>query len=102
MWRELGASVADADLVVVTDVYGAAQPPIPGVTGQLVADGVLEAVAARREGAAPTVVYLPHRADVVMYLADEVRAGDLVVTMGCGDVWLLGDAVRERIGELDG
>jgi UDP-N-acetylmuramate-alanine ligase len=37
-----------------------------------------------------------------MYLADEVRAGDLVVTMGCGDVWLLGDAVRERIGELDG
>jgi UDP-N-acetylmuramate-alanine ligase len=72
------------------------------VTGQLVADGVLDAVAARGEGAAPTVVYLPHRADVVIYLADEVRAGDLVVTMGCGDVWLLGDAVRERIGELDG
>jgi UDP-N-acetylmuramate--alanine ligase len=102
MWRELGASVADADLVVVTDVYGAAQPPIPGVTGQLVADGVLEAVAARPGGAAPTVVYLPHRDDVVRYLADEVRAGDLVVTMGCGDVWLLGDAVRERIEELDG
>jgi len=102
MWRELGASVAGADLVVVTDVYGAAQPPIPGVTGRLVADGVLDAVAARDDGAAPTVMYLPHRADVVSYLADEVRAGDLVVTMGCGDVWLLGDAVRERIEELDG
>jgi UDP-N-acetylmuramate--alanine ligase len=101
MWRELGASVADADLVVVTDVYGAAQPPIPGVTGQLVARGVLDAVADRGEGA-PAVMYLPHRADVVRYLADEVRAGDLVVTMGCGDVWLLGDAVRERIEELDG
>ena len=36
------------------------------------------------------------------YLADEVREGDLVVTMGCGDVWMLGDAVRERIEELDG
>jgi UDP-N-acetylmuramate-alanine ligase len=47
-------------------------------------------------------VYLPHRADVVTYLADEVTAGDLVVTMGCGDVWMLGDAVRERIAELDG
>jgi UDP-N-acetylmuramate--alanine ligase len=102
LWRELGASVIDADLVVVTDVYGAAQPPIPGVTGRLVADGVVEAGAARDDGHAPTVVYLPHRRDVVTYLADEVRAGDLVVTMGCGDVWTLGDAVRERIAELDG
>ena len=102
MWRELGASVASADLIVVTDVYGAAQPPIPGVTGQLVADGVLEAVADRDDGRTPTVVYLAHNADVVTYLADEVREGDLVVTMGCGDVWLLGDAVRERIEELDG
>jgi UDP-N-acetylmuramate--alanine ligase len=93
--------VAGADLVVVTDVYGAAQPPIPGITGQLVADGVTQAVAERSDGA-PTVVYLPHRGDVVTYLADEVRAGDLVVTMGCGDVWMLGDAVRERIEELDG
>ena len=102
LWRELGASVAGADVVVVTDVYGAAQPPIPGITGQLVADGVAEAVAARGDGGAQTVVYLPHRGDVVTYLADEVRAGDLVVTMGCGDVWMLGDAVRERIEELDG
>ena len=39
IWRELGASVADADLVFVTDVYGAAQEPIPGVTGKLVVDG---------------------------------------------------------------
>jgi UDP-N-acetylmuramate--alanine ligase len=101
MWRELGASVVGADVVVVTDVYGAAQPPIPGVTGQLVADGVIEAAAGRGDGP-PAVVYLPHRADVVTYLADEVRAGDLVVTMGCGDVWMLGDAVRERIEELDG
>ena len=40
LWRELGASVAGADLVLVTDVYGAAQEPIPGVTGKLVVDGV--------------------------------------------------------------
>ena len=96
LWRELGASVAAADLVVVTDIYGAAQPPIPGVTGRLVADGV------RLAAPGTETVYLPHRADVVSYLADAVTAGDLVVTMGCGDVWMLGDAVRERIAELDG
>jgi UDP-N-acetylmuramate--alanine ligase len=95
LWRELGASVAGADLVVVTDVYGAAQPPIPGVTGRLVADGV-------RLASQTETVYLPHRSDVVSYLADEIAPGDLVVTMGCGDVWMLGDAVRERIAELDG
>ena len=94
LWRELGASVAGADLVVVTDIYGASQAPIPGVTGRLVADGV-------RLASQTDTVYLPHRADVVTYLADELRPGDLLVTMGCGDVWMLGDAVRERIEELD-
>jgi UDP-N-acetylmuramate--alanine ligase len=96
LWRELGASVAAADLVVVTDIYGAEQPAIPGVTGRLVADGV------RLASPETETVYLPHRADVVSYLADAVASGDLVVTMGCGDVWMLGDAVRERIAELDG
>jgi UDP-N-acetylmuramate--alanine ligase len=95
LWRELGASVAGADLVVVTDVYGAAQDPIPGVTGKLVVDGVQLAAPGLR------TVYLPHRTDVVSFLEREVRPGDLVVTMGCGDVWMLGDAVRERIEERE-
>jgi UDP-N-acetylmuramate--alanine ligase len=95
LWRELGASVAGADLVVVTDVYGAAQDPIPGVTGKLVVDGVQLAAPGLR------TVYLPHRTDVVSFLEREVRPGDLVVTMGCGDVWMLGDAVRERIAERE-
>jgi UDP-N-acetylmuramate--alanine ligase len=95
LWRELGASVSGADLVIVTDVYGAAQPPIPGVTGKLVVDGVQLASPGRR------TVYLPHRRDVVSFLDREIRTGDLVVTMGCGDVWMLGDAALERIRETD-
>jgi UDP-N-acetylmuramate--alanine ligase len=96
LWRELGESVSGADIVVVTDVYGASQDPIPGVTGKLVVDGVQLAAPGRR------TVYLPHRQDVVGFLAREVREGDLVVTMGCGDVWMLGDAALERIDEADG
>jgi UDP-N-acetylmuramate--alanine ligase len=96
LWRELGASVAAADMVVVTDVYGAAQDPIPGVTGKLVVDGVQIAQPGLR------TLYLPHRQDVVSFLGREVRPGDLVVTMGCGDVWMLGDAVRERVLERAG
>src|SRR5262249_43082475 len=62
LWRELGASVAGADMVVVTDVYGAAQDPIPGVTGKLVADGVQLAAPGLR------TVYLPHRRDGRVFL----------------------------------
>jgi UDP-N-acetylmuramate--alanine ligase len=93
LWRELGESLVGADLVVVTDVYGADQDPIPGVTGKLVVEGVGLADPRKR------VVYLPHRTDVVSVLHREVREGDLVITMGCGDVWMLGDATLERIKE---
>ena len=93
LWRELGESLVEADVVVVTDVYGASQDPIPGVTGKLVVDGVATAAPNKR------VVYLPHRRDVVSFLDDEVREGDLVITMGCGDVWMLGDEALERIRE---
>jgi UDP-N-acetylmuramate--alanine ligase len=96
LWRELGASVASADLVVVTDVYGASQEPIPGVTGKLVVDGVQLSAPGRR------TVYLPHRRDVVTFLARELRAGDLVVTMGCGDVWMLADATLAEMKEHEG
>jgi UDP-N-acetylmuramate--alanine ligase len=96
LWRDLGASLVEADVVVVTDVYGAAQDPIPGVTGKLVVRGIAEAAPGTR------VVYLPHRGDVVEFLDREVREGDLVITMGCGDVWMLGDAALERIAETTG
>ena len=96
LWRELGASLVEADLVVVTDVYGAAQDPIPGVTGKLVVQGIAESAPGKR------IVYLPHRAEVVEFLDRDVREGDLVITMGCGDVWMLGDAALERIGRDGG
>ena len=93
LWRELGASLAEADVIVVTEVYGAEQDPIPGVTGKLVVEGLA------RSGAGKRVAYLPHRGDVVDFLEREVRPGDLVLTMGCGDVWMLGDAAIERMRE---
>ncbi|MEA2580411.1 MAG: UDP-N-acetylmuramate--alanine ligase [Actinomycetota bacterium] len=95
LWKELGASVTDADLILVTDVYGADQPPIPGVTGQLVADGAHIAAPDKE------ILYLPHRDDLLDYLEREVRSGDLVLTMGCGDVWMLADAALVRIAEHD-
>ena len=52
--------------------------------------------------AAAVAAYLNfHAEDAVSFLAREVRAGDLVITLGCGDVWMLGDAALARIAEVD-
>ncbi len=81
---QFGAAFALADRVVVTDVFPAREAPIPGVTGELVA-------AAARRSVPATVDYLPHRADLAGFLASAVEPGDLVVTMGAGDITSLPD-----------
>ena len=90
---DLGRAAAGADLVVVTDVYGAGEPAVPGVTGALVAD------AAAAAGA--RVVHAPHLAEVPALLAAEVRVGDLVVVTGAGDVGQVGPALLARL-DADG
>ncbi|HJR92828.1 MAG TPA: UDP-N-acetylmuramate--L-alanine ligase [Acidimicrobiia bacterium] len=80
--REFGAALALADGIVVTDIYGSREQPMPGVTGRLVAE------AAERAGASP-VHYVPHRAEVAVHLLDLVHPGDAVVVMGAGDVTLV-------------
>jgi UDP-N-acetylmuramate--alanine ligase len=89
--RELGESLAGVDLAVVTDVYHADEDPIPGVTGKLVVNALTAAAPAQR------VAYLPHRKDVVRFLAAEVREGDLVLMMGAGDIPMITDEVLERL-----
>jgi len=78
---EFGQALAKADVAVVTDVFGAREEPVPGVTGELVAD------AAREAGG--TVHYVPHRFDLAGFLAPRVERGDLVLSMGAGDITLL-------------
>ena len=85
LWRGLGESLAAADVVVVTDVYGAGEEPVPGVTGKLVVDALVEAAPGKR------AIYLPRRPDVAPYLVREIRDGDLVLTLGAGDITMVGE-----------
>jgi UDP-N-acetylmuramate--alanine ligase len=88
---ELGRAAAAADIVVVTDVYGAREDPIPGVTGQLVVDGAREAGA--------HVIWEPRLGEVPQRLAEDVRDGDLGVVTGAGDVNEVGPALLRLLGE---
>ena len=90
MWPEYRDAFVDADLVVLTDIYASGTTPIPGITGKLVVNAVLDAHPRTR------MVWLPRRDDLVEYLARELRAGDVCISMGCGDVATLPDEVRVR------
>jgi UDP-N-acetylmuramate--alanine ligase len=78
------------DLLVVTDIYSAGEPPIPGVTGRLVAEAVAEGPAA------PRVQYVPRRSDLADHVAELLEPGDLLLTMGAGDLTTLPDELRGR------
>ncbi len=85
LWAEFGRSFADADEVVVTDVYGAGEAPVPGVTGRLVADAV------RRENPGTPVHYVAGRSDLRAAVRDLLGPGDLCCTLGAGDLTSLPD-----------
>jgi UDP-N-acetylmuramate--alanine ligase len=84
---EFGAALGLADEAVVLDVYAAREDPEPGVTGRLVADAV-------PGGAAR---YVPDSADVPAVVAALAKPGDLVLTMGAGDITKLGPLVLDEI-----
>ena len=86
-----------ADVLVVMDIYPAGEQPIAGVDAAGLVEGI-KAKGHRRVG------YLPDRAAVVSWLLDNCRPGDLVITMGAGDVWRVGEDLLARLpaGQEDG
>jgi UDP-N-acetylmuramate--alanine ligase len=86
----LGRALAAADLVVVAPIYGAREEPLPGVTAELVARG------AARAGAATVAVR--ERGGLATRVADVVRQGDVVFTLGAGDVTRVGPELLGLLG----
>jgi UDP-N-acetylmuramate--alanine ligase len=85
LWQEFGQAFGDADVVVITDVYGAGEPPIPGVSGQLLASAI------ERAEPGKTVRYVPTRPDLRRVVSSLLRPGDLCCTLGAGDLTSLPD-----------
>jgi len=89
--HDLARSLAAADAVAVTKVYAAREEPVPGVEGSL----VVQALAAERPGMA--VAWTPELEDAVRFLVRRARAGDLVLTIGAGDVERAGEMLLEEL-----
>ncbi len=80
----------NADVVVITDIYASGTMPIPGVTGKLVVNAILDSHPRTQ------LVWLPGRQELVDYLAHNLRAGDVSISMGCGDIASLPTEIMER------
>ncbi|NNC93720.1 MAG: UDP-N-acetylmuramate--L-alanine ligase, partial [Acidimicrobiia bacterium] len=91
-WKAFGPALAGADLVVLTDVYAAGEKPIPGVTGALVARSA--------EAAGAEVLYVPLRSELAAGVSGVLASGDLLLTLGAGDITGLATELIEMTGRL--
>lgn len=87
---EFARAFFNADVLVLTDVYGAREEPIEGVSGQLIADLAL------RYGHRD-VHYVQDKEKLPDYVAQLVKPGDTVITMGAGDIWRYGQRLLEKL-----
>lgn len=82
-YRDFGRAFMNADMLIVTDIYPARESPIQGVTGELIAD-------AARSFGHKNVRYVPDKQDIPALLREIVLPGDIVITMGAGDIYQFG------------
>ncbi len=89
--NEFRDAFIDADYLVITKIYPACEPPIPGVSAKLIYDAV------RKFGVPEKVYYEEAHEDVITRIVNELRENDVFVTLGAGDVWKIGLKILERI-----
>ncbi len=90
--KEFSEVFGPADRLYLLDIYAASEKPIEGVDSGLLARKI-------KEAGGPEAVWLQDRASVVAEIAKEVKAGDLFLTLGAGDVWHVGEELFVAISE---
>jgi UDP-N-acetylmuramate--alanine ligase len=82
-----------ADALVVMDIYAAGEKPIPGVSGQALYEGI-------RKHGHKDVTFISDREKIVEHMVSVLKRGDLMITLGAGDVWKLGEQIVERLKHM--
>jgi len=90
--KEFSTAFNDADVLYLTGIYAASEDPIPGISGQALADSIV--AYGHRD-----VTFVEKRADLARAMAPRLREGDLVLTLGAGDITQVGP---ELLGLLEG
>lgn len=110
LWQDFGSAFAGVDMLVLTDVYSAGEMPLPGVTGELIAQAVDSqqserlksgelTPAGKRPQAQTELRWAPRLDDVVDTLARELKPNDVCLVLGAGDIHLVIDQVKHRLSQ---
>lgn len=89
-YEDFGRSFFNADILIVTDVYPAREEPIQGITGELIANTA-------KEFGHKHVHYVPDKKAVPDFLMKIQRTGDIIITMGAGDIWKYGEEFIRKL-----
>lgn len=88
--EEFASAFTQADYLFLTDIYPAGEEPIPGVTGERLAEAI-------KKSGKPQLMFVPGKDRLVETVIPHLKSGDMVVTMGAGDIWKVGRALLERL-----
>jgi UDP-N-acetylmuramate--alanine ligase len=91
-YQDFGRSFLNSDVFICTDIYPAREKPVEGVTGEMIAN-------ITRKYGHKNVIYTPDKKDIPKKLMELKKSGDIIVTMGAGDIWKYGEKFVELLKE---
>ena len=91
--EQFGRCFYQADQLVIGPIYPAGEKPIPGITGESIVES------AKKYGH-KNVRYIPEKINILEHILSIVKPGDMVFTMGAGDIWQVGENLIEKLKKM--
>ena len=90
--NEFGVCFSDLDLLVITEIYPASEPPIPGVSSMLIINEIKSHNSSR-----PQVIYVEDKNRISEQIQSQLKDGDVLITLGAGNIWEIGKEILARL-----
>lgn len=90
LMRDFSSSFHDADALILLDIYSAGENPINGVNSAALMRRI-------RKRGVDSVLYIKDKAKAIDHIVSHIRRGDMLITLGAGDVWKVGEAVLQKL-----
>ncbi len=90
LYKDFLSAFYDADSLIMTDIYTAGEKEIDGIDSKTLCDGI-------RDSGHKDVTYIPAKQDVVEHLLKTLQSRDMVISMGAGDIWKVGDDLIDEL-----
>lgn len=90
LFHEFLSAFNDADMLILTDIYAAGEEKIPGISSEILYNNI-------KTYGHRDVVYIPDKKDIPDYLNKIAKPGDMVITLGAGDIWQVGEEIMQKM-----